>query len=58
MIFTWPCEKEYKNVGAPRAPSSEVEGRLAKMIDELAEWGYPTGKTEIKLMVKEHFGQK
>ena len=51
-------KKSIKNVGAPRAPSSEVEGRLAKMIDELAEWGYPTGKTEIKLMVKEHFGQK
>lgn len=42
-----------KNVDASRALSSYVEGRLAKMINELAEWGYPNGKTEIKLMAKE-----
>lgn len=41
-----------KKVDAPRALSSEVEGRSAKVINELAEWGYPIGKTEISLMVK------
>ena len=41
-----------EKVDAPRALSSEVEGRSAKMINELAEWGYPIGKTEISLMVK------
>ena len=41
-----------KKVDAPRALSSEVEGRSTKMINELAEWGYPIGKTEISLMVK------
>ena len=42
-----------EKVDAPRALSSEVEGRSAKMINELAEWGYPIGKTEISLMVKD-----
>ena len=41
-----------EKVDAPRALSSEVEGRSAKVINELAEWGYPIGKTEISLMVK------
>ena len=41
-----------EKVDAPRALSSEVEGRSTKMINELAEWGYPIGKTEISLMVK------
>ena len=38
-----------KNEGAPRVANSEVNGRLAKMIDELTEWGYLIGKTEIRL---------
>lgn len=39
-----------KNEGAPRVANSEVNGRLAKIIDELTEWGYLLiGKTEIKL---------
>ena len=42
-----------EKVDAPRALSSEVEGRSAKMINEQAEWGYPIGKTEISLMVKD-----
>ena len=42
-----------KSLGAPRALSIEVEGRLAKMIGELAEWSYPIGNTGIKLMVKD-----
>ena len=41
-----------KNIGVPRSLSSEVEGRLSKMIYEQAEWCYTIGKTEIKLMVK------
>ena len=45
-------KKSMEKVDAPRALSSEVEGRSAKMINELAEWGYPIGKTEISLMVK------
>ena len=38
-----------KNESEPRVANSEVDGRLAKMIDELTEWGYLIGKTEIKL---------
>ena len=42
-----------KNVKAPKALSDMIEERLAKMIDDLAEWGYPIGKLEIKLMVED-----
>lgn len=42
-------KKSMKNESAPRVANSEVDGRLAKMIDELTEWGYLIGKTEIKL---------
>ena len=42
-----------KSVGAPRALSVEVEKRLANMIHNLAEWGYPVGKFEIQIMVKD-----
>ena len=42
-----------KSVGAPKALPDVIEERLAKMIDDPAEWGYPIGKLEIKLMVKD-----
>ena len=48
-------KKSMKNVDAPRDLSRGVEGRLAKIIDELAEWGHPIGKIENKLMVKDIF---
>ena len=46
-------KKNMKSVGVPRALSYMIKKRLAKMIDDLAEWGYPVGKLEIKLMVKD-----
>ena len=48
-------KKSMKNESAPRVANSEVDRRLAKMIDELTEWGYLIGKTEIKLN-KRFFG--
>ena len=52
MHITLPYEK-----GAPRALSSEVEGRLAKMIYVQMNWEnvaiYPIGNFEIKLMLKD-----
>ena len=46
-------KKNMKSVEAPKALSDMIEERLAKMIDDLAEWGYPIGKLEIKLMVED-----
>ena len=40
-------------VGAPKALPDVIEERLAKTIDDPAEWGYPIGKLEIKLMVND-----
>ena len=42
-----------KSAGTPRPLSGEVEKQLANMIDNLAEWGYPVGKFEIQIMVKD-----
>ena len=56
MHISLPYEK-----GAPRALSSEVEGRLAKMIhiDELGECGYiPNWELWNQADVKGYSGQK
>ena len=42
-----------KSVKVPKALSDMIEEHLAKMIDDLAEWGYSTGKLEIKLVVED-----
>ena len=38
--------------------SSEIEDQLAQMIDKVAKWGFPVGKFELKLMVKDMLTKK
>ena len=33
--------------------SKEDEQVIAKLVDDVAEWGFPVGRFEIKLMVKD-----
>ena len=33
--------------------SKEDEQVIAKLVDDVAEWGFPLGRFEIKLMVKD-----
>ena len=45
-------------LGGQQIISSEIEDQLAQMIDKVAEWGFPVGKFELKLMVKDMLTKK
>ena len=45
-------------LGGKQVISSEIEDQLAPMIDKVAEWGFPVGKFELKLMVKDMLTKK
>ena len=45
-------------MGGQQVVSSEIEDKLAQMIDKVAEWRFPTGKFELKLMVKDMLTKK
>ena len=45
-------------LGGQQVISSEIEDQLALMIDKVAEWGFPVGKFELKLMVKDMLTKK
>ena len=45
--------KHLKPYGRPTALSTDVENILAGVIDKLADWNFPVGPFEIKLMVKD-----
>ena len=38
--------------------SLEIEDQLAHMIDKVAEWEFPCGKFELKLMIKDKLTEK
>ena len=41
-----------RRIGRPVELDREVEKKLVNLLNEVAEWGYPVGGIEIKLMVK------
>ena len=41
-----------KSIGTPRVLTDEVEKSLTDMIDQVASWDYPIGRTELKIIVK------
>ena len=45
-------------LGGQQVILSEIEDQLAHIIDKVAEWGFPTGKFEFKLMVKDMLTEK
>ena len=42
-----------KAPGMPTVLSLEDEKMIAKLCDDVAEWGYPIGRFEVKLLVKD-----
>ena len=46
-------EKHMKPFGRPTALSAEVEEILAGVLDKLADWNFPVGPFELKIMVKD-----
>ena len=44
--------KHLKKLGKPQAVVPEVEDAIATMLDQVAEWGFPVGRFELKLIIK------
>ena len=42
-----------RSIGGQTVLSKEDEEVIAKLVDNVAEWGFPLGRFEIKLMVKD-----
>ena len=54
-------ERQYKRrkiVGRPSALSEVEEELIAQLTDDVAEWGFPIGRFEVKLMVKDLLDRK
>ena len=51
-------KKEVGGVGRATVLSVMEERMLAKLIDDVAEWGFPLGRVEIKTMVKSLLDKK
>jgi len=45
--------KHSKKVGRPQVLSAEIEDAIAAMLDQVAEWGYPVGRLELMIIVRD-----
>ena len=51
-------KKKRNSVGRPSALTPEEEELIAQLTDDVAEWGFPVGRFEVKMMVKDLLDKK